>query len=278
MSKVYEIVTKRVIEEMEKGIIPWARPWQEGLNKPVNWVTGKSYRGINRILLPSGEYATYNQITKAGGKVKKGEKSWIVTFWKLLEIKDEKTKEIETIPFLRYYRVFEISRQCEGLNSKWSKEIKAIEHNSIAEAERIIEGYRDRPLIREGTAAYYRPATDEVYIPNIKSFYKAEEYYKVLFHELIHSTGHKKRLNRSSIRQSSAFGSVEYSKEELIAELGASFLASEAGLNYSIENTVAYLQGWLKALQGNSKLIIQAASAAEKASEFILNEMKVNHY
>lgn len=267
MSKVYELVTKRVIEEMEKGIIPWARPFQ-GSSKPVNWVSQRSYRGINRLLLPPGEYATFNQIKNSGGKIKKGEKSHIVTFWKQIEIKDEETEEMKIIPFLRYYRVFEINTQVEGLESK---HIKPVEHNPIEEAEKIIEGYIDKPIIKEGSTAYYVPSKDEVYIPKIKTFYKAEEYYKVLFHELTHSTGHKQRLNRPGITcQSAAFGSEEYSKEELIAELGASFLASEAGLNYSIENTAAYLQGWLQVLKNDSKLIIQAASAAEKASDFIL--------
>lgn len=271
MSKVYELVTKRVIEEMEKGIIPWARPWQ-GISKPVNWVTGKAYRGINRILLPPGEYATFNQIKDAGGKIKKGEKSHIVTFWKLVEVKDEETDEIKNVPFLRYYNIFEINSQCEGLESKYIKPyIEPIEHNPIEEAEKIIERYINRPVLKEGSAAYYRSGTDVVYVPNIKTFYKAEEYYKVLFHELIHSTGHKSRLNREGVTQKSAFGSERYSKEELIAELGASFLASEAELNYSIENTAAYLQGWLQVLKNDGKLIIQAASAAEKASDFILN-------
>ncbi len=267
MSKVYEIVIEKILDEMEKGIIPWARPFQ-GSRKPVNWVSQKAYRGINRLLLPPGEYATFKQISNAGGKIRKGEKSHIVTFWKQIEIKDDETEEMKTIPFLRYYRVFEINTQVKGLKSKY---IKPIEHNPIEEAEQIIEGYIDKPIIKEGSAAYYVPSKDEVYVPNIKTFYKAEEYYKVLFHELTHSTGHKSRLNRSGITQLSAFGSKDYSKEELIAELGASFLASEAGLNYSIENTAAYLQGWLQVLKNDSKLIIQAASAAEKASDFILN-------
>lgn len=267
MSKVYEIITQKILDEMEKGIIPWVRPFQ-GSRKPINWVSQKAYRGINRLLLAPGEYASFKQIKDAGGKVKKGEKSHTVTFWKLIEITDDETEEVKIIPFLRYYRVFEINTQVEGLKSK---HIKSIEHNPIEEAEQIVEGYINGPRIMEATTAYYVPKKDEVHIPNIKTFYEAEEYYKVLFHELVHSTGHKSRLNRSGITQSSAaFGSHEYSKEELIAELGASFLANEAGLKYSIKNTAAYLQGWMEVLKDDSKMLIYAASAAEKASDLIL--------
>lgn len=267
MSKVYELVTTRILAEMEKGIIPWVRPWQ-GSHKPVNWSTGRAYRGINRLLSPPGEYATFNQIKNAGGRILKGEKSHLVTFWKKLEKKDEETGETNTIPFLRYYNVFEINTQCEGLTSKY---ITPINHNPAEQAQAIVENYTDRPLIKEGTTAYYEPTSDKLFIPNLKTFFKIEEYYKVLFHELIHSTGHSKRLNRPTITQLAAFGSAEYSKEELIAELGASFLAGEAGLNYSIENTAAYLQSWIKIFKNDSKMLVYAASAAEKASDYILN-------
>lgn len=267
MNKVYEMVTERIKKELEKGIIPWSKPWQ-GSNKPINWKTGKTYRGVNRILLPPGEYASFKQIQEAGGNVKKGEKAYIAIFWKLLEKENPETGKIEHIPYLRYYNVFEINTQCDGIRSKIIKEEK--QHDPLYQAEKIVEGYKDKPEIKLGPAAYYIPSEDAVYMPKINSFIKIEEYYKVLFHELVHSTGHSSRLNREGIKKV-AFGSEVYSKEELIAELGASFLASEAELNYSVENTAAYIQSWLKALKDDVKLIVHAAANAEKAVDYIFD-------
>src|SRR5690625_4791554 len=140
MSKVYELITNQIIERLEEGVIPWRRPFQSHI--PVNWNTQRAYRGINTLLLPKGEYATFNQIRKAGGKVKKGEKSHIAIFWKLLEKKNE-DEEIEKIPMARYYRVFEINTQVEGLESK--RKYVEYEHDPIQEAEQVRKDFIDAP-------------------------------------------------------------------------------------------------------------------------------------
>ncbi len=265
---VYEIVTERIIEKLKQGEIPWRRPWNA--YPAVNWVTQKPYRGINQLLLDPGEYATWNQVKKAGGRVKKGAKSELVTFWKLIEVKNEDEEGVvETIPFLRYYRVFNI-KDCEGLESR--RKVETFDHDPIERAEEIKEGYRDCPPVTFAPgSAFYHPADDIISIPEIKDFAKAEEFYSTLFHEMVHSTGHKKRLGRHGILNVAAFGSHEYSKEELVAEIGAAMLCGLAGVEQeTLDNSAAYVQGWLGKLKGDSKFIVSAASQAQKAADYII--------
>lgn len=275
MSKVYELVTQKIIEKLEKGAVPWKKPFAE--RQAVNWLTQRPYRGINTLLLDGGEYATYKQIIEHGGQVKKGEKSHIVVFFKWIEIEQEKEdgeSEVKKIPLLRYYRVFEINTQCKGLESRRKDEI--FDHNPIEKAERIVQGYSNAPKISHVSGrAYYSPLEDRVNVPNKRDFEKVEDYYSVLFHELIHSTGHKSRLNREGIVSlaNNPFGSEEYSKEELIAEIGASMLCGVVGIEHAtLDNTTAYIQGWLKALKNDKRLIILASQQAQKASDYILGE------
>lgn len=269
MSSVYEIVTERIIKKLEQGTVPWRMPWRSG--QTVSWKTQKPYRGINQMLLDPGEYATFKQIEEAGGKVKKGAKSSIIVFWKWLEVEDEETDEKEKIPMLRYYRVFEINSQVEGLKSK-RKDQPAFEHDPIQEAEKIIKGYRNGPPISfKPGKAFYRPSTDEISVPAIIEYQKAEEFYSTLFHEMIHSTGHKSRLNRAGVsNQAAAFGSEVYSKEELVAEMGAAMLCGVTGIeNTTIDNSASYIAGWLRKLKNDSKLVVLAAAQAQKAADYI---------
>ncbi|MCU6603831.1 zincin-like metallopeptidase domain-containing protein [Peribacillus frigoritolerans] len=263
---IYEMVTNKIMEKLEQGIIPWRKPWVNG--GAVNWKTQKAYRGINTMLLEPGEYATFKQISEAGGKVKKGAKSEIVVFWKWLE--KEEDGKIEKIPFLRYYRVFDINKQVEGLKSKRNTE--SFEHDPIAACEDIVKGYVNGPKMRfESVEAWYKPMIDLINVPPIKDFPKIEEHYSTLFHEMIHSTGHKKRLNREGITDTVRFGSETYSKEELIAEMGAAMLCGVAQIeNTIIDNSTAYIQSWLKALKDDKTLLVKAGSAAQKATDHIL--------
>ncbi|BFH34014.1 ArdC family protein [Paenibacillus melissococcoides] len=268
--KIYEMVTDRIIFELEKGVVPWRRPWRNGA--AVSWKTQKSYRGINAFLLEPGEYATKKQILESGGKLKPGQRWAPVIFWKWLEKEDEKTGEIEKIPLLRFFQVYEINRQCEGLRSKRNDE--TFDHDPIEEAERICAGYTDAPPVRFASGrAFYRPSDDIVSVPPIRDYPKAEEYYSTLFHEHVHSTGHSKRLNRSGITELAAFGDENYSKEELVAEIGADMLCAMAGIdNSTIENSAAYIGGWLRKLKEDKMLIIQAAAQAQKAADYILGK------
>ena len=232
--------------------------------------TQKPYRGINTWLLEPGEYATFNQIKQAGGKIKKGSKSHIVVFWKWLEKEDEDTGDTVKIPFLRYYRVFEISTQVVGVKSK--RNIVEYDHNPIEEAEKIFKGYMNAPdyTFRSGQA-YYQPALDRINVPPLKDYKIPEEYYSTLFHEMIHSTGHASRLNRAGIEEVAAFGSETYSKEELVAEMGAAMLCGVAGIdNNTIENSANYIGGWLRALKDDKRLVVRAAAQAQNAADYIL--------
>lgn len=265
---VYEIVTEKIMEQLQKGVIPWRKPWTNAC--AVNWVTQKPYRGINTMLLEAGEYGTFKQITDAGGKVKKGAKSHIVVFWKWIEKVNEETGEKEKIPFLRYYRVFEINSQVEGLNSK--RETETFDHNPVEKAEEVFKAYINSPTYSYNPgSAYYMPGPDHINVPPMKDFKNVNEYYSTLFHEMVHSTGHKSRLNRTGIIAKASFGDEIYSKEELVAEMGASMLCGVAGIdNSTLPNSASYIGSWLKKLQDDKRLVVQAAAQAQKAADFIL--------
>lgn len=270
---VYQIVTDRVIEALEQGTVPWRKPWgTSGL--PSNLVSRKPYRGINAFLLALSPYnspfwLSYKQAQGLGGCVKKGEKGRPVVFWNWVERKNEETGKIEKIPFLRYYTVFN-AEQCEGIDAPAGESRKG-EFSPIEEAETVYSGFRNRPLLGHGgNAAFYVPAEDRVQMPPKEAFDTPENYYHTLFHELTHSTGHESRLKRPGIAEVSRFGSEVYAKEELVAEMGAAFISGFVGIQSTLPQTASYVQGWLKALKDDRKLVVQAAAQAQKAVDLIL--------
>lgn len=275
---VYQIVTDRIIAELEKGIIPWERPWIGVRDGAYSRATGRPYSLLNQFLLGRpGEWLTYKQAKEAGGQVRKGEKGSIVVFWKMdgKAEKDSDTGElkIKQFPILRYYNVFHIS-QCDGIEPK-HKEAVFTPLDPIEEAERVLNDYSSRcgvPIIHEkGNRAFYRPSTDEIHLPLMEQFDKQAEYYSVAFHESVHSTGHKSRLNR--LDDNSRFGNEVYSKEELVAEMGAACILHELGIetDSSFRNSAAYVQNWLHVLKDDPKMVVVAAGKAEKAVKLILN-------
>jgi len=273
---IYAAVTERIIEQMEQGIIPWQKPWISN-SKAVSHATGKPYSLLNQMLLGRpGEYLTFKQCQEAGGHVKKGEKSSVVVFWKWIEQEDEETGETKEIPFLRYYNVFHID-QCEGIQAQYTTESHFPDGASTVEtAQEIIYDYLEREGVKlthsEGDRAFYRPSTDEIILPLRKQFVSTAEYYGTVFHELTHSTGHPSRLNR--LDKVAAFGSDVYSKEELVAQIGAAALINHIGLetSTSFSNNAAYIQNWLSVLKGDKRFIVSAAGKAEKAVNLILNK------
>lgn len=272
----YEVVTKRIIELLEQGVTPWRRPWKNGkpVGGAVNWNTGRQYNGINQMLLGwSGEWATFKQVKDAGGKVKKGEKSQTVIFFTKIEKENEEGKT-EMIPVYRLYNVFEINTQCEGLTSKRIAqpiEEEGEELNPIEAAEAIVKGFMNIPdIVYKSGEAIYEPFFDRVSVPPLADYKKPEEFYCTLFHELAHSTGHQSRLNRQFGKK---FGDGPYSREELVAEMTAAMLCGVAGIEQvTIENSAAYLQNWLNALKEDSRMIVVAANAAQKAADYILGK------
>jgi len=269
---IYKEITDRIIAQMENGIIPWHKPWVAAGNC-VSHATGKPYSLLNQMMLgKAGEYVTFKQCQQEGGKVRKGEKASMVVFWKWVEQEDEETGEVKPVPFLRYYNVFHID-QCEGLTAKYETPMPATA-NADEKADAIIAAYVQQSGVklihRAGDRAFYTPSADSVTLPLLEQFSQTAEYYSTAFHELTHSTGHTSRLNR--LDKTAFFGTEAYSKEELVAEIGAASLVNHAGLETgsSFRNSTAYIQNWLQVLKNDKRFIVSAAGKAEKAVNLIL--------
>lgn len=295
---VYEIVTERVIAAIERGVNPWRKPWKDSnrfrilgkngdfhdVTSPINAITGKPYRGINVWLLFASEtmftdprWLTFKQAQDAGGSVKRGEKGTLVVFWKMIETQDESVKEPgkmvkKRIPLLRYYTVFNVE-QCENLNLKKIKQVEAQEPGTavspIESAEAILTGIKNpvNAVYHGGNRACYSPVKDTINMPNVESFETMEAYYATRFHEEAHATGHENRLKREF---GGTFGDDRYSKEELVAEMTAAFLCAVTGIDADLDQSAAYVKGWLKKLNDDPKLVVFAASQAQKAADYIL--------
>ena len=272
MKDIQETVTAQIISALESGTAPWRKPWK-GNASPHNVISGKTYQGINWFLLSmmgGGGFLTYKQAQSLGGNVRKGEKGSPIIFWNFIE-KKKANGEIGKVAFLRSYTVFSVS-QCDGLELPAPEsEGETVPFVPIERAEETI-AKTGAEISHGGNRAFYRPATDQIQMPEKTAFHAPEEYYSTAFHELAHWTGHTSRLARKGIEDVAAFGSATYSKEELIAEMGAAFLCAEHGIDSTLENSAAYLQGWIKALKGDSSLAISAAGAASKAANFILGK------
>lgn len=283
---VYDVITARIMELLDKGIIPWRKPWRGGrAGMPKNLASGKAYRGVNVFLLhcasmsegyDSPYWLTFKQAKERGGNVRKGQHGMPVIFWNWIE--KEKTlatgdKVKEEVPFLRYYTVFNVE-QCEGIDyPKPDTQGDPLEFQPIGECESVVDGFTDKPAIEHDGhgRAFYRPATDTVHLPETVRFDSKQGYYATLFHELTHSTGHENRLGRCKDQKQAAFGSTDYGKEELVAEMGAAFLCGHCGIEgQTIENSAAYVDGWRRAIRQDKKLVVHAAAQAQKAADYIL--------
>ena len=280
------MVTDRICEMLKQGIIPWRKPWKGEKASPadtaISYTSRRAYSLINQWLLGGvpGEYLTFNEVKKLGGSVKKGAKSGMVVFYtqaSYTKKNDDGEEEIVKYPLLRYYNVFHID-QCEGIPSKVKAgEVVEVESDSFADA--VIADYVMREGIKfqnnkHSDKAFYCPSTDEVVVPMISQYSNVAEYYSTVFHELTHSTGKKSRCDREDEKKGSFFGNKEYSREELVAEIGASMLCSRTGvaIEKAFRNSVAYIQSWWKALKNDPAMILWAAGRAEKAAAYIMNE------
>lgn len=276
---VYELVTNRIIEQLENNIIPWEKPWSGTIDGAFNRVSKKPYSILNQMLLKyDNEYASFKQWKDLGGHIRKGEKSEIVVFWKMYPIKekqDDGTEIIKTIPLLKYINVFHIS-QVDGVEPLKQKVTHDIE--PIDKAEKILNDYWNRENITiehvKGDKAFYSPMFDKIQLPLFEQFKQSEDYYSTAFHESVHSTMKTSRCNRQEDRKGKvvSFASDEYSKEELCAEIGSAQLMNIVGIETtkSFRNSTAYIQSWLKVLRNDNKFIVSASSKAEKAVNYIL--------
>jgi antirestriction protein ArdC len=273
-ASVYEIITNQILAELEKGEVPWRKPWHT--LPPANLITKKPYRGINVFLLAFAGYGsqfwlTFNQAKQLGGNVRKGEHGTKIVFWKCnhyeTETEDGGTEERKSA-FLRYYTVFNLE-QTEGLSAL----LTLPPAFPIESAEEIVKGMPNPPAFQQDARAAYIPSQDVVTMPSRTAFHSQAEYYSTLFHELTHATGHAKRLARDAFDTPKQFASESYSKEELIAEMGSAMLCGVAGIEQkTLANSAAYLKSWIARLKADSKLVIAAASAAQKAADYIRGE------
>jgi antirestriction protein ArdC len=291
---LYQQVTDRIIEHLEKGEIPWRKTWS-GYGLARNLANNHIYTGINMILmncLPFSipYYLTFKQVQEKGGKIKQGAKSVKVFYFNILFkdgadnslSKEEATAlekrggEVKIFKYLKYYNVFNV-KDIEGIEYQ-APEVKLLPHEKLERCEQIILNMPNTPeIIHEDLgSAYYNKVHDFVNMPQLGQFDTPEAYYTTFFHELAHATGHEKRLNRIGITDSTKFGDKKYSEEELIAEMAASFISAHQSIDYDpiIENTAAYLQGWLKVLKEDKLFIFKVAAEAQKAADYILGVVR----
>jgi len=278
---LYQEVTDRILAMLEQGVVPWRSPilGRGSAGHPRNLVSGRPYRGVNVFLLaftawaegyPSSFWLTFKQAKQRGGSIRKGEKSSLVIFWKWHEIEDPESGEPKKLPVLRYFRVFNVA-QCENIAAPDVEQFEPLDFQPIDRAEAIVRDYAGGPAIEHGgTQAFYRPSADTVRMPEKERFASCEAYYATLFHELAHSTGHSTRLARGLDPDLRPFGSPEYGKEELVAEMTAAFLTAEAEIApLTIADHAAYLDGWLRKIRGEKTLVVHAAAAAQRAADWI---------
>jgi len=272
-----------VLEAVDRGQgLPWQRTWSAG-DVPRNAVTGRAYRGINVWLTlcqamvhgyTSNRWLTMKQANGAGGKIRKGQKPTWIVFWKKRQFKDMDEEEtVRTVMMMRVYKVWNVD-QCENLDEAKLKRSVVVTRDidPIEACEAIVADYNNPPKRAAGQPSY-RPSTDTVRMPAMNRFDSSEAFYSTLFHELAHSTGHETRLKRAGVTGVTWFGSETYSREELVAEMTASMLCGHAGIGNeaTFTNSVAYLQGWVKKLKEDPNALVDAAQAAQKAYDHILN-------
>jgi len=285
MNKVYAEITTKIIEQIQEGCVPWTQPWF-GSNKVLSYATGREYSLLNQMILGGepGEYLTWNQIQQHHAHLRKGSKGHRVFFWTTLdkaETNDKGETTIKKIPYLRTYTVFSVD-DCDGIKRRWTRDSPTISTNTpIKRAEDVANQYLQREHIqlmhRHTNSAYYSVKFDHINTPALDKFRTAEDYYASLYHEMTHSTGHPSRLGRFKPGdKSSAYGTPNYSREELVAEMGASFLLRRLNIDNkgTFQQNAAYMSNWLRVLQNDVNLVAIAASKAERAVEFILNGKK----
>lgn len=294
---VQQIVFDEVMKAIDSGVVPWRSQFLPCL--PYNGVSKKEYCGINLLLLalrpfPSAEFLTFKQVNDLGGKVIEGSKSILVVFYKAYKSKSKEKESDQldvfgdgdnTLPdtktryVLRYYRVFNVSQTTLWTDEKKAAaKLEAQESNEVDErCQSIVDGMPNAPAVSYAPLHHpcYIPAVDRVNMPTKEQYEAREAFYTTLFHELTHSTGHVSRLDRfrANDLHSVAFGSRKYSQEELVAEMGAAFLAARAGiLQPQIDNMAAYINGWRSKLTNDPQALFKAAADAQRAFDYIVQK------
>jgi antirestriction protein ArdC len=283
-TNLYDEVTAQIIAELEAGRLPWVQPWgttgSAGPGLPRNALTGRSYSGVNVLILwgaaieqgwPSQSWLTFRQAQEAGGCVRKGEHGVTVVYADRFTPEAEKARaereggDPKAVPFLKRFTVFNVA-QCEGLREGLASDPAPLpEREIVPVAEEVISASGVEFRIG-GTRAFYVPSLDFVQVPPQPAFFEQVNYYRTCLHELTHATGHATRLARDL---TNPFGSKDYAREELIAELGSAFLCAALGIAPTVRHA-DYLGAWLEVLRDDNRAIFRAASAATKAAEWLL--------
>lgn len=274
-NKVNSVITEKFITKVAaSGYLPWTRPWELVDNQ--NYESKHVYTGCNRWMTALSDFAcpywtTFKKIKEHGGHVLKGSESTAIVFLgsgKSIQLDNEDASASNSYRFLRYYQVFNLEQTSLEVPANEQSKVALLDISQFLSSSRL-------PSIKHGDArAFYRPSTDAIHLPYLASFEAKEAYYATLFHELIHSTGHYSRLDRTAIFSEDDMRAESYSFEELVAEIGAALLCKLTGnFTESVEqNSIAYLQGWKSRLSSNTDWLVSAASKAEKAVNYLLNE------
>jgi len=287
-ASLYDEVTGRIIAELEAGRFPWVQPWGRpdgdggaiGPGLPRNALTARRYSGVNILILwgaviehgyPSQGWLTFKQALEAGGAVRKGERGTTVVYTDRFTPEAEKARAIETgsdaktIRFLKRFTVFNVA-QCEGLRPGLAPDpVPLPERQIVPVAEEVIAASGIEFRVG-GNRAFYVPARDYVQVPPQPAFFEQINYYRTCLHELCHGSGHKSRLGRNL---AGSFGSKDYAREELIAEMGSAFLCAALGIAPTVRHA-DYLGSWLDVLREDNRAIFRATSAASKAADWLL--------
>lgn len=272
----YQEITNQIIEALEAGVKPWVCPWDRSIANglPSNVTNGNYYNGLNIMLLwmsaakqgfTSSSWLTAKQASEQGGWIRKGEKGTRIFFYKMVQKRDSED-ENDTYPMLKTFVVFN-TQQVENVKF----ELPETEATTRTDVERLehVESFINQTganIAYRGHRAFFRPSTDEIVIPETNRFNNASDLYATVLHELTHWTGHESRLKREFKGE---FGSKDYAFEELVAELGCSFLMAGLGIVGDVQHE-SYIASWLKALKDDKRYIFKAASLASKAHQFLL--------
>ena len=269
-------INERILDALDRHIIPWQQPWKNGIMNQ-NAVSGHTYRGINELLtncntFESPYWVTFHQLKTMGGSIKKGEKSTpIVFFSKVTKTSEADEEKKDSYIVLKQYRVFNLD-QVNGFKATYQ-----IQDNTptISSCESIVDTMPNKPRIinKNGSKCAYQPTSDSIFMVNKNQFESLFEYYHVLFHELIHSTGHGSRLNRATVTKKHSFGSASYAIEELTAEIGANYLSNLANIQNELcfDQSVAYINNWKTVIQNQPNAFLRASQWAKKAVQYIQN-------
>jgi antirestriction protein ArdC len=277
---IAQLITDRIISELEKGATPWVKPWRllkqaPGAGMPYNPASRTVYRGINHTWLSMQPYAmpwylTFKQAQDLGGTVKAGEKGTPVVFWKIGKresVNDAGESTSSAYALVKNYWVFNVE-QCEGIELPAMPELPKPEFDQSPEVMGIVDKLAlSGGLTHAGDSAYYRPSSDGIVMPPMPSFNDANQYHAALLHESVHATGHKSRLDRLTPAR---FGSENYAYEELVAELGAAMLCCKLGINGDLRHA-GYIGNWLQALRNDKKFILSASAKAQAAMDWLTN-------